>query len=331
MRHSIIICALIILSSTVSQQDQPSASTGWEEFVIGRHTFFDFGPPNDYYEILIVSSSTNGSSVERITLTPAVDACWLPAKVEVTSASITSSPGELLGTPDPCAIPEKELRRELKRCKHCLVFSGANIAMQVQCGSQTRILRSDILDKDMFDPNPNTPKHTSWTMQLLARLDQALGPGVMEKPIFPAAEEPKVSTEEEPSDALRQLNSGKYDALFKDAPDKPSDLYRAAQIHPAVPSVRLQSSAPFQPTTPSLPQYPAIARVAHVEGSVSFMIEVDGNGGVGDIAFEGGPPLLRGAVKKAVSDWRFSKEAFNEQVHATIDFALNCPARHPSP
>jgi len=332
MRHSTIICVVAILIGVLSRQERQLASTGRDQqFVIGRHTFFDLGPPNDYYELLIVGPNANGASIERITLTPAGDACLLPAKVEITSVSIAESPAMLLGATNPCTIPEKELRSELQRCKNCLVFSGANIAMQVQCGTQTRIIRSDILDKDMFDSNPNAPKHTSWTMRLLARLDQALGPGVMEKPIFPVSEERKALVHDEASRTLRDLSSGKYDALFKDAPDKPSALYRAAQIDPISPSVRLQRSTPFQPTTFVLPEYPAIARAAHVKGAVSFKIEIDGNGGVKDIVFNSGSFLLQGAVKEAVSGWRFSGEAFNERVQATIDFALNCPTQRPSP
>jgi len=198
--------------------------------------------------------------------------------------------------------------------------------MQVQCGAEIRIIRPDILDKDMFDPKPNTPKHTSWTMQLLAHLDQPFGPGVLDKPMFSAVveEEPPVK-DEQSSPILLDLSAGKYDVLFKDAPDRPSDLYRAAQIKPAIPSVHLQSSTPFQPIQPILPKYPPIARVAHVEGAVTFKIAVDANGGVRDITFDSGSPLLRGVVKEAVSSWRFTEEAFNQQVQATVNFALNCP------
>lgn len=232
---------------------------------------------------------------------------------------------------NPCTIPEKELRRELKRCKNCIVFSGANVAMQVQCGTQTRVIRSDILDRDMFDPEPNTPKYTSWTMQLLDHLDQALGPGVLDQPIFPMLAKEQTTVPDEASPHLSDLGSGKYDALFQDAPDKPSDLYRAAQIHPATPSVRLESVAPFEPVTAVLPSYPPIARVAHVEGSVSFKMEVDAQGGVSAITFDSGSPLLRGQVKNAVSGWKFSEEAFNHEVNARIDFALNCLTKRPSP
>jgi TonB family protein len=326
MRVSITICALAVLCGVISPQERQLTPGAPDQFIIGRHTFIDIGPPNDFYEIFLVAPNANGALVDKITLTPVTDACFLPAKVEVASASIAESPARLLGTANPCTIPEKELRRELKRCKDCLVFSGANVAMQVHCGAEVRIIRSDILDKDMFDANPNTPKRTSWTMQLLAHLDQPFGPGVLDKPMFPTVveEEPRVK-DEQSSPILLDLSTGKYDVLFKDAPDRPSDLYRAAQIKPAISSVQLQSSTPFQPIKPILPKYPPLARAAHVEGAVTLKIAVDANGGVGDITFDSGSTLLRGVVKEAVSSWRFTQEAFNQQVQATVSFALNCP------
>jgi len=319
---------LAILCGVVWPQEHQLTPSAPDSFIIGRHAFIDVGPPNDFYELFLVTPNANGALIDKVTLTPASDVCFLPAKAERTSASIVESPAKLLGTANPCAISEKELRSELRRCKNCLVFSGANVAMQVQCGAEIRIIRSDILDKDMFDPKPNTPKHTSWTMQLLAHLDQPFGPGVLDKPMFPTAVEEEPPVKDEPSSPiLLDLSAGKYDVLFKDAPDRPSDLYHAAQIKAAIPSVHLQSSTPFHPIKPILPKYPPLARVARVEGAVTFKIEVDANGGVRDITFDSGSTLLRGVVEEAVSTWRFTEEAFNQQVQATFDFALNCANR----
>jgi TonB family protein len=253
---------------------------------IGRQTFIDVRPPNDFYELFLVTPNENRALIEKVTLTPATAACLLPAKVEIASASVFQTLAMLLGATNPCTIPEKELRIELKRRKKSLVFSGTNVAMQVQCGAEIRIIRSDILDKDMFEP--------------------------------PVKGEPF-------SPILLDLSAGKYDVLFKDAPDRPSDLYRAAQNKPAIPSVQLQSSTPFQPIKLTLPKYPPIAKAAHVQGVVTFKIAVDANGGVRDVTFDGGSPLLRFAVKDAVAGWRFAEEAFNRQVKATVNFALNCP------
>ena len=327
MRYRMMTCALLILCGRASAQDRHTPAPVPDQFVIGRHTFFDFGPPNDFYELLLVRPTPDGASIERIMLTPAADTCLQPAKIEVASASLNETVPALLGKTNPCTIPEKELRRELKRCKKCLVFSGANVAMQVQCGPQTRIVRSDILDKDMFDPAPNTPEHTSWTMQLLARLDKALGPGVLDKPVFPVAEKEELSAEIPESEALSDLPSGKYDALFQGAPDKPSDLYRAAQIHPPLPNVRLLSSLPIQPQEFGLPHYPPLARLARIQGTVVFKVEIDPNGNTMNFTLVSGHPLLRESVKDAVRAWKFPKEGAGQTMDVAIEFAANCPPK----
>jgi len=327
MRCRRMVCSVLILCGTSSPQDRRSDSPLPDEFAIGRHTFIDVGPPNDYYEVLLVRPAPNGTSIERILLTPAGDACIQPAKIELASASVKESVAALLGNTNPCTIPEKELRRELKRCKKCLVFSGANVAMQVQCGTQTRIIRSDILDKDMFDPALNTPERTSWTMQLLSQLDKALGPGAMDRPMFPLAEKDDPSSTGNDSALLRDVSLGKYDMLFQGAPDKPSDLYRAAQIAPPVPTVRLVSSEPFQPEAFVPPGYPPIAKLAHIEGTVHFTVDVGPDGRATNFGVESGHPMLRGATEKAGSSWTFPKDAAGQRIQAVVEFATNCPAK----
>jgi hypothetical protein len=330
-----MICAILILCGSASPQDHPPVSPLPDQFVIGRHTFFDFGPPNDFYEVLLVRQTPSGASIERILLTPVGDACTQPAKIEAASASLEDSVATLLGNTNPCTIPEKELRRELKRCKKCLVFSGANVAMQVQCGDRTRIVRSDILDKDMFDPAPNTPAHTSWTMQLLGRLDAALGPGVKDKPRFPLSEKDEPSSQRNDSGVLRDVSVGKYDTLFQGAPDKPSDLYRAAQVAPPIPTIRLVSITPFQPEAFVEPGYPPLLKAAHIGGTVSFTFDVDEAGRATNFTVESGQPMLRGNVgqilsavtEQIVSGWRFPKGASGQAIHAAIEFDTNCPSK----
>jgi len=327
MRCSVIICAVLILSNPALAQERRVDSTQPNQFEIGRHTFFDFGPPFDFYELFLVRSTANGTSIERITLTPAGQECVAPGKIETASGSLNESVAALLGQTNPCTIPEKALRRELKRCKKCPVFSGATVVMQVRCGSQTRLIRADILDKDMFDPQANTPEHTSWTMRLLESLAQAVGPGVMDKPMFAIAEKEEPSSKDSDSIVLRDLSAGKYDALFQGAPNKPSDLYRAAQNPPPPPTVRLVSSTPLTPEVFVQPEYPALARMVRAEGFVSFKVEIDANGDTTNLTFDSGHPMLREAVKTAASGWQFPKDAAGQQIQATIKFTLNCPKR----
>ncbi len=324
MRFAAILCAFLFSGNAAFGQTHNATLVQPDQFEIGRRTFFDFGPPFNYYELLVVRPTTNGVSIERITLTPPADSCTRQAKIEVASAAVNDSVAALLGSTNPCSIPEKELRHELKRCKNCLVFSGADVAMEFDCGGQTRVIRSDVLDKDMFDPSANTPKQTQWTMQLLRRLDEAVGPGVMAKPMFPVGEGDPPLPKDADSAILEDLGSGKYDVLFAGAPDKPSGLFHAAQIQPPLPTVRLVSSVPVEPTVFVEPRYPLIARVAHVQGSVTFTILVDSAGNVTNVSFDGGPPLLQSSVKNASGSWKFPEDSASHEVHAVIEFLLNC-------
>lgn len=325
-RAATLVCiVLVVMSCAWARKWQPAPEPN--SFVIGRHTFLDFGPPNDFYELFIVDGTRTGTSVERITLTPAADACTLPAKVETASAFLKQPISELLGGMNPCAIPEKELHRELKRCKKCLVFSYVDVAMQVECGDQTRLIQSKILDRDMFDSRAGTPEDTSWTMRLLSRLDDAVGPGVMDRPMFSFGATDEPSARNLDSAVFQDLSLGKYDGLFPGAPDKASALLLAAEKPRPHPTIKLISVGPFTPEKIVLPLYPGIARLAHIQGTVSLSFYIGADNTATGLSYESGPPVLRGAVTEAVRRWKFDKKYAGslQRVHAAIDFELNCP------
>lgn len=304
------------------EAQQPSP----DRFLIGRRTFFDFGPPFNFYDVFSVRSTPQGAFVERVTVAPTTDACTQPPTVEAATATINESIPELLGGTDPCTIPEKHLRREIKRCRHCLVFSGANVVMQVQCGGHTRLIRMDILDRDMFGRHPNTPPHTSWTMVLLGRLDKAIGTGVMDRPAFSLSDTPQPAQVSKSDGLLTDLARGELDSLFDKAPDKPSELFREAQTPPTGPSVELLSSLPYRPTSYAPPKYPPLAKAAHVSGQVTFTVDVATDGSASNFKFVSGHVLLRGAVQSAVTGWRFSAQAAGREIRAAVEFKMNCPS-----
>lgn len=295
-----------------------------EQFVIGRRTFFDIGPPFEFYEIFSVHrTANNGASVERIQVTPPGEVCTRPASVEVSFASTAGSVGDLLGGMNPCTIPEKDLRRELKRCKRCLIFSGADVVMQVGCGGEGRRIRMDVLDRDMFEPHPVTPERTSWTMALLNRLDKLLGSAVMDRPVFTLSEiSPLRKPEAQP--LLKDLEDGKLDGLFDRGSYRPSELFRQAQIPLAKPNVEVTSTLPFLPVTYEAPQYSPLARAAHVEGQVTLTLMVKPDGHVASASFLSGNPILQSAVAAGVAQWTFPAEAAGQEVHVAITFKMNC-------
>jgi TonB family protein len=332
MRYGVLILAIFIVGVPTPNQKHRSAPPMPDHFVIARDTFWDFGPPFDDLELIFVRPTEDGSSIERVRLTPSWNECIDPGKVEVAAASINKSPVALLGATNPCAIPEKELTRELKRRKHGLVFSGANVVLQVQCGDQLRQIKSDILDRDIYLASPDTPKHTSWTMKLLEQLDQAIGSRVVDRPIFPLNEKPEgvQHPESEPdSPTLQDVSKGKFDALFPGTTIKASEVYRAAQLLPPAPIVRLVGALDVPPEAFSLPAYPMIAQMTRTEGEVTFDFDIDHNGVPTNIRNDIGPTSLKSGVVSAIKSWKFPKDSAGRQVKVTFEFLLTCkPSNH---
>lgn len=322
------IFALTFCSAAAGQQRTVTRAPLPEQFELGVHTFFDFGPPFDFYQLYVVRPAENGTKVERLIFTPAGNKCLAPAKLEMSSASLRASVRELLENKNPCAIPNKDLKRELKRCKKCLAFSGSNVRMQVQCGGGTRLIRSNILDRDMFDSNPHTPANTAWTMQLIDRLDRELGPGAMDKPMFPSSDESAGEVGGQQSanaGLLADIAQGEYDALFPESEIKLAVLYNETQKPaPPSPTVSLKKPLSFSPEALVVPIFPPLARMTRTEGDVIIEFEI-GEDGVpkGETVLEG-HPLLRAAALDAVQKWRFPESAVRQKLQATFEFSLNC-------
>src|ERR1022692_676464 len=84
------ICGSVIPQVRKSQPPSP------DRLLVGRRTFFDFGPPFSFYEVFSVRSADRGALIERITVAPSADACT-PATVETATASISETVADLLG------------------------------------------------------------------------------------------------------------------------------------------------------------------------------------------------------------------------------------------
>ena len=329
MRAASLVCAILLIGISSSSRDSRTVAPVPDQFEIGRRTFWDFGPPFNYYDLFFVRPNGEGAAVERVILTPPADECSAPAKVEFASAQLKDPPPSLLGSMNPCSIPEKELKRKPKDCTHRQHFSGADIVLRVRCGTQVRVIPAHIFEDYWFNPASKAPKVTTTLMELTKRLDDAVGPGVMEKPVFEvsnSSESPQLPPD---SPDHRALGAGEFDGLFAWSRDRLSDLYHSSQKFPPSPTVRLLSTAPYEPESVILPNYPPIALAARIEGQVTFEANIDSSGTPSNIVFVNGHRLLTAAVQYALNSWKFTKEADNRQIHGTFEFLLNCHSHQP--
>jgi hypothetical protein len=306
-----------------AQSNEPNSQFPHTEIILAESSFIDIGPPFDFYSLYRLTSTASGTDVEKIAVTPPGDACLQPATTEVSHAHLQQSLAELFNHKDLCVIPEKDLHREAKRCKHCLTFSGVHVVAQVQCGGKPRDVRYEILDRDIFDSRTNTPAGTSNTMKLLSTLNDAFGGGAFDRPVFPVATPNETA---KPLQAnlpiLNEISEGKYDSLFG---EKISLLYKDSQLPHNKPSVTLETSSPSAPITATMPPYPPIARVAHIQGAVSLELQIGADGKVAEAKWIDGPKMFQAISLDATRKWSYPIDAAQELQSVKIQFKMNCP------
>ena len=73
------------------------------------------------------------------------------------------------------------------------------------------------------------------------------------------------------------------------------------------------------------PSYPAIARVARIEGDVRLLVEIAPDGSAKAVTILSGHPMLKEVAASAVKQWRFGCQRCNEELRhiVTITFELD--------
>jgi hypothetical protein len=162
-------------------------------------------------------------------------------------------------------------------------------------------------------------------MNVLSQLDDALGPGALDKPIFsmPPSDQPISAAQSSNLSILEGLKNGYYDSYFN-SDKKLSELYRESIDVTLPPSIELLSATPETPTSKKMPTYPPIAKAAHVEGVIEATFDVSPTGTPENITIPVGPEMFRKVTTDAISQWSFPPSSEVRQEHLKIAFKLNC-------
>ena len=81
---------------------------------------------------------------------------------------------------------------------------------------------------------------------------------------------------------------------------------------------------PEQPTIYIEPEYPQMARIAHIEGTAVIKLNVTPAGDVTSSVCTGAHPILCASAKDAASKWKFPVDTSNREIGATLKFTWNC-------
>jgi protein TonB len=78
--------------------------------------------------------------------------------------------------------------------------------------------------------------------------------------------------------------------------------------------------------TKTMPQYPAIPKAAHIQGTVVLQATISKSGSIENLKVIGGPPTLQQAAMDAVRSWRYKPYLLNGEpveVETTINVVFN--------
>ena len=150
-----------------------------------------------------------------------------------------------------------------------------------------------------------------------------MDPNVVNQLTSPTSDPAEQATVQASSN-IADLASGKFDTLFRNSTDIPSQLYKQSQVAHRPPSVTLVNTSELAPLDAKLPLYPPIARAAHIEGDVTLMLEIQPDGKVGQVKVEGGPEMLRAVAVFSANAWIFPRTETKQSIGADIAFRLNC-------
>jgi protein TonB len=113
-----------------------------------------------------------------------------------------------------------------------------------------------------------------------------------------------------------------------DAPEASTAPVTAANLTKASERVEVSSDASQLVSHSVRPGYPMLARQMKVQGSVILQALISRDGAIQDLHVMSGPPILAGAAREAVKQWRFKPhylgaEAVETQAKITVNFTIS--------
>ena len=102
----------------------------------------------------------------------------------------------------------------------------------------------------------------------------------------------------------------------------------AATLTPAAERVEMSTDASAIVSRSVRPGYPMLARQMKVQGSVILQALISRDGAIQDLHVMSGPPILAGAAREAVRQWRFKPhylgtETVETQAKITVNFTIS--------
>jgi TonB family protein len=294
-----------------------------------------------YHYVLSVSAEGRDSIVRYIRIAPMDSMCAEAITVKAASARLTGVfPADLIPEGNPCAIDAASVNRELRRrTRTAAIDDSVRFGIVATCGSRSVALHLPFPEQVKLEQLRKTaPQLARWWDVQRSVKERAFGAGQVFYDISAVQED---QLQRDGQAVVPELLSGRFDA----------GLYAECQsIKPCrTPSFRDELQQYVGPVgesghAPKLvqaeeyrfihylaPNYPHLAMLARISGTVRLDLSVDPSSGeVRDVKVLSGHPLFVSAVMNAAKQWRFVPEEVGrkgEHIRADLVFDFDCPKR----
>jgi TonB family protein len=327
----------LFAAGIIAMMARGAVMPGPSQFYVVSVSFSDYGP-SFYYRILDVKQDGLDSVVRYVRIAPVGIFCPKLAVQAVEARVRGTSPAQLAGKNNPCAVRPEALKTSLKQNRRAeSVFEAISFGVVAQCGPSsvafTLPMDQQVDLKGLAKAHPEMARLWDLTG---ATTDHAFG----KKDIFhDRREEDEAALQGAGEKLVPELISGLYDSGLRlavtgnvgtwNSPNFRSILatYRGpVNARDARPVPELLNERAYQFSRSEPPIYPPLALQARIQGRVELQLTVQPETGqVNGVTVVSGHPLLTPAAANAAKQWRFIPDSVpSEMVNVTLDFTIRC-------
>jgi TonB family protein len=328
----------LLLISAVSVLVANANQAGPSEFYIVSASISDYANLS-YFAVLDVRQEGPDSIVRCIRIGPRSVPCPLKTLQAVETRVPNTTPGQLVGTNNPCVPKASSLKSAAKkRAERTSGQETISFGIVAHCEGAFVSLTLPTVERVNWKRLKAASSEIPHLWDLYSEVaDRVFG----SKDIFlDRSEQDDLTLQQAGNRLVPELVAGRYDfglaAAVKGNIDdwrNPSfkklleDYRGPVRISDANDVPRLLNPDQYQFTRYVAPAYPPLARLARVEGKVELRLSVDhATGDVNAVAVVSGHPLLKDSAVAAAEQWRFVPNFVTaETVNLTLDYSIRCP------
>jgi TonB family protein len=329
----------LLLAALLPLLTQAAKVPGPSHFYFVSATFSDAGA-EFYYRIVDVSPVGPDTLVRYLRIAPAGSYCPTRLVQAIESRLPATSPAQLAGPINPCAIKPSALQSAIRRYpKADGVLESISFGIVAQCGATQVALALPISQAVDLKKLKRAHPKIARLWDLPARIYNQTWKG--SDPLYNPQDPDAAPFQPAGAELVPHLRSGRYDqglalATASDTGISPQpltfrklleDYTGPVNLKNATPIPELRNAPAYPFVTYAPPRYPPLALQARIQGAVELQLTVDpATGTIAAITTHSGHPLLVPSAAAAAAQWRFQPNSLpNPQVNLTLDYAVRCP------